>query len=51
MTSSVRIYWKCTLYVGLGVGTALLVRRSRDRFPVVSLGIFFHGIPRHNHVP
>ena len=26
-----------------GSGTVLLVRRSQDRFPVVSLGIFFRG--------
>jgi len=27
------------------VGTALLVGRSQDRFPVVSLWIFFRGTP------
>ena len=35
---------------GSGYGTALLVGRSRDRFPVVSLGIFSRG-SRRNHVP
>jgi len=37
---------------GLGYrsGTALLVGRSRDRFPVVSLG-FFLWYPWQNHVP
>jgi hypothetical protein len=30
---------------------ALLVGRSRDRSPVVSLGIFFRGSFRQNHVP
>jgi len=30
---------------------ALLVGRSRDRFLVVSLGIFFRGSFRQNHVP
>ena len=30
---------------------ALLVGRSRDRFPVMSLGIFVRGSPRRNHVP
>jgi hypothetical protein len=31
--------------------SALLVGRSRDRPPVVSLGIFFRGSFRQNHVP
>ena len=30
------------------VKTALLVERSRDRFPAVSLGIFYHGSHRQN---
>jgi len=32
-------------------GTALLVGRPRDRFPVVSLGIFFFRSYRRNHEP
>jgi len=35
---------------GPGVGTALLVGRPRDRFPMVSLGIF-PWYPQQNHVP
>ena len=38
------------LYEVLIIRTALLVGRSPDRFPVVSLGIFFRSY-RQNHVP
>ena len=34
---------------GSGQGTALLVGRYRDRFPVVSMGIF--SVATDNHVP
>ena len=48
-TPNHKIFIEVTIWQGPGV--ALLVEWSRDRSPVVSLGIFFRGSFLQNHVP